>query len=454
MPFIDTFAPTKQALSDLGRTIEQAPARELQTMQMNQAKMGLQDLAKQRQEDQELKSMLAEAMPEDRSKRTFEFYQQRNPDKAIEYATKIFKHGGEISKIDPRAGAKYINDQLGTQLEYKETVGDVLKVENKATGETYFYNKDTLEHIKTIQTGLAPDKPKDFTLSPGQKRFSPEGKEIGTNPLSESDNLKGLEGGYRTFLKVNDEPNSPENYKKYQKQQVDQKREMVKATVDRPYMADLMSKGYIPTTRITAPMMDALEAGAKKASESGNPWTVQGLYDMEFQAQKNRSTGRTSGSRLVIARKQNIAAASGLLEDMKITSDKLNYPDIKFIGVLEKWKNGQLNDPIFTEYMTQRADALFVLGNALKQNGLTDKSIEVEEEAASPVLSPRAFDAWYNTQLRALNRAADEINKDYQYGLSMSPVFPAGQGGRPTDKNPEPSTSTETKNKIKFLGFE
>ena len=55
--------------------------------------------------------------------------------------------------------------------------------------------------------------------------------------------------------------------------------------------------------------MDSYEAAAGRAAEQGKPLTVQDLYDMEFQAQKNKATGRTAGSRLVIARKQNIEAA-------------------------------------------------------------------------------------------------------------------------------------------------
>ena len=196
-----------------------------------------------------------------------------------------------------------------------------------------------------------------------------------------------------------------------------------------PYMAELMANGYVPTTRVTGPMLAAFEAAAKKAAEIGKPFTPKKMREYEFEAVRNKTIGRTAGSRLVVARKQNIKAAFELLDDMKKTQKQLKYSDVRFLGALQKFKNRQLNDPIFTEYMTQRADALFVLGNALKQNGLTDKSIEVEEEAADATLSPRAFDAWYNTQLRALNRAAAEIGEDYKYDIPQAKTFPPGQGG-------------------------
>jgi hypothetical protein len=205
-----------------------------------------------------------------------------------------------------------------------------------------------------------------------------------------------------------------------------------KTLIERPRVAKLMASGYFPSGRITAPMLDAMEAAAEQAEAAGKPLTPDDLYDMEFKSTANRSTGSTSGRRLTVARKQNIEAAYGLLDDMEKANEKLNYSNVDFIGKLEKWGKGQLNDPVFTEYMTQRADALFVLGNALKQNGLTDKSIEVEEEAAKPTLSPTAFKSWVKVQRRALDRAAEEMNKDFKFDIKKSDE--QGTKGQPTGK--------------------
>lgn len=262
-----------------------------------------------------------------------------------------------------------------------------------------------------------------------------------TNDLKVSkntDKYNGLTGAYKNWLIANEKESSPENFKKFQENKVKMAELSRKQSTKRPEIARLMADGWVPSQRMTEPMLDAYEAAAAKSQSNGKPLTVDDMYAYEFQAKKNAATGRTSGSRLVIARKQNIEAANSLLTDMKKTAKKLNYPGVKFIGALQKHLKGQLNDPVFTEYMTQRADSLFILGNALKQNGLTDKSIEVEEEAFSPTLTPEAFDAWYNVQLRALNRAAEEMNTDYKFGISTSPVFPAGQGGAPTPENPKP----------------
>lgn len=209
-----------------------------------------------------------------------------------------------------------------------------------------------------------------------------------------------------------------------------------------PYISKLMAEGWMPSGRITGPMLSAFEAAAEQAHKMGKDLTVDDLRKMEFQAVKNRSTGSAAGSRLVLARKQGIESAQGLLKDMKVTAHKLNYSPIKFIAALEKYKKDQTGDPLFVEYMTQRADSLFILGNVLKQNGLTDKSIEVEEEAASPTLAPKAFDAWLNTQTRALNRAAKEMNTDYGYGITLLPAFDAGQAGAATAEQPTPVIPT------------
>jgi len=205
-----------------------------------------------------------------------------------------------------------------------------------------------------------------------------------------------------------------------------------------PLMADLMAKGWMPSTRVTGPMMDAFEGAAARAQELGKPLTVQDLRTMEFQAVKNRSTGSTAGGRMVLARKQNIVAGMKLIKKMKKTAAKIDFSKIRMKGAYQKWQKGQLNDPILGELMTQRADALFVLTAAMKMTGATDKSIEVEQETFPVESSQEYFAAWYNSQMSALNEAAIEMNKDYKFGIELEPVFDAGQGGAPTKEQPYP----------------
>lgn len=215
-----------------------------------------------------------------------------------------------------------------------------------------------------------------------------------------------------------------------------------------PRVAQLMADGWYPSSgRVTEPLLKIMEAAAEVAEQRGTPFGPDEARAAEFNSVKNRATGSSGGSRLVIARKQNIEAANGLLADLDKTAQKLDYSDIKLAGMLEKFKNGQLNDPVYTEYMTQRADALFVLANALKQNGVTDKSIEVEEEAFTPTLSGTAFKGWLNTQRRALNRSAAEMQKDYKFNMEQQPVFDAGQGGAPTGAQPVPGVQDDLRPK-------
>jgi len=196
-----------------------------------------------------------------------------------------------------------------------------------------------------------------------------------------------------------------------------------------PHLAEAMSSGWFPSRRMSTVEMQMMETALATRKADGQPITADFLREIEFQSKKNAATGTAAGSRPVVARKQNIEAAFPLLDDIEKSATKLNYSDNRYYAELEKWKNGVSNDPTFVEYMTQRADALFVLGNALKQNGLTDKAIEVEEEAARPTMSPRAVKAWLNVQRRALNRAAEEMNKDYDYEIPTTPTAEPGLGG-------------------------
>jgi hypothetical protein len=198
------------------------------------------------------------------------------------------------------------------------------------------------------------------------------------------------------------------------KQKADQALTVQEIGANRPYVANLMANGWMPTGRMTKPMLDAVEAAAAKADKDGLPFDPDAVRAYEFQAQKNTSLGRTAGSRLVTARKENIDTAQMLLGRMQETAKELNFSDFKIAGIAEKFVKGQLNDPVLTRYMTQRADALFALGNALKQNGITDKAIQVEEEAANPTVSPKAFDAWYRVQMEALKDAGAALKKDYE----------------------------------------
>lgn len=287
----------------------------------------------------------------------------------------------------------------------------------------------------TILSNMATLPPEEKSKAIAEAvEYSVRRKLVEPSETAESaDQYEGIETQYETYLRAHKKPVNAETYNEWKKDKAKAAEAARKQPTTRPHMKRIMGEGYVPTQRMTETMMDSFEAAAEYAEANGKPFSVEDMYDYEFNAQKNRAKGRTSGSRLVVARSQNIKTAYGLLDDMKKSADKVDFSKYKGVGMVQQFVKGQLNDPDLTEYMTQRADALFVLGNALKQNGLTDKSIEVEEEAFNPTLSVPAFNAWLKVQTRALDRAAKEMNEDYKSGIKGS---------------------THAPKKITFMGFE
>lgn len=115
-------------------------------------------------------------------------------------------------------------------------------------------------------------------------------------------------------------------------------------------------------------------------------------------------------SELGLARNKDVMMKAGvaemipeLLKETVQAGQKLNYSDTQFIGKIQKWKNGQLNDPKMVEYMTLRNDQLLTIGGVMRGNGMTDIAQRLEEEAAHPTMSPKALNGWLNGQLKSID---------------------------------------------------
>jgi len=285
----------------------------------------------------------------------------------------------------------------------------------KLLGETSMKLKDQIAAAQGQQKidqgqqglGIRQQNADNYGISVNKPQFLNTGGALVQNPGT---------GGGNVYEPIPITP-SPNNLLKMQQIQ--------EIGANRPHVANLMAKGWMPPQRVTKPMMDAIEAAATEAEKQGLPFDPDDLRAYEFQAQKNQATGRTAESRMVIARKENIDTADKLIGRMQETAKQLDFSDIKIAAIADKWVKGQMQDPVLSRYMTQRADALFALGNALKQNGLTDKAIQIEEEAAHPTVSPAAFDAWFKVQKEALSDARAEMEKDY------NPPMPNKQGNKP-----------------------
>ena len=120
-----------------------------------------------------------------------------------------------------------------------------------------------------------------------------------------------------------------------------------------------------------------------------------------------------------------------VLENVRDAGQKLNFSNVQYIGKLQAWKNGQLNDPDFINYMSQRADALQTITNVMRATGATDKSIELEAKAAPETMSPAAFDAWYEGQMASLK---PRLNRIVPMAIKIPGVASAPAGGGATSK--------------------
>ena len=97
-----------------------------------------------------------------------------------------------------------------------------------------------------------------------------------------------------------------------------------------------------------------------------------------------------------------VSAMPDVLKNVQEAGKKLKFSDVQFVGKLQAFTKGQLNDPDFTEYLTQRNDAMQTLAQVMSGVGATDMRTKMEADAAPKTMSPRAWDAWYRGQMGAL----------------------------------------------------
>lgn len=116
-----------------------------------------------------------------------------------------------------------------------------------------------------------------------------------------------------------------------------------------------------------------------------------------------------------------------VLQNVVKAGKELNFSDVKFIANLQKWTAGQLQDPKLTEYMTLRNDSLLSIAATMRLIGMSDYATKLEEEAASPTMSPKQLDAWMSGQMKALSPRLKKLA-----GLSIDGANPAAASSTPT----------------------
>jgi hypothetical protein len=98
-----------------------------------------------------------------------------------------------------------------------------------------------------------------------------------------------------------------------------------------------------------------------------------------------------------------LQAMPTVIAQVRDAGKKVNMSDVQFVGKMQAAMKGQLNDPDFVNYMTQRNDAMQTLAQVMSGVGASDMRIRMESDAAPKTMSPRAWDAWYNAQMAALH---------------------------------------------------
>jgi len=128
----------------------------------------------------------------------------------------------------------------------------------------------------------------------------------------------------------------------------------------------------------------------------------------------------------------------GLLSNVTSLGKKLNggtgYNDLKSVGMMQQWANGQINDPDYTEYMTARNDTLLRLAGVMRGVGMSDQAHTAEVQAMAPTLSPAALDAWFKGQMAVVKPLLERQNRITHLGET-------GQGTAPLATPPNPAAS-------------
>lgn len=192
-----------------------------------------------------------------------------------------------------------------------------------------------------------------------------------------------------------------------------------------------ISEGRLDPTRVnsrTAPLLAQIE--------QNTPGTNYNRLHADATLQSNANFQQKAMS---------VDMLPGLLSNMTTLGKKLNggngYNDIKSIGTMQKWMNGETNDPDYTEYMTVRNDSLLRLASVMRGVGMSDQAHTAEIEAASPTLAPYALDAWLKGQMSVVTPLLDRQNRITHLGEKGQGTSTLG-GSSPSPAAPAPAGPT------------
>lgn len=152
-------------------------------------------------------------------------------------------------------------------------------------------------------------------------------------------------------------------------------------------------KGAVTEGRLDMNRINSRTAGLLADAEITNPGTDFAKKSGDIQL------GRNAGFR----QKAMVAEVlPEIMQNMVDSGKKIGFSDVKTIGKMQAWVKGELNDPAYTEYMTQRNDALMTIAGVMRGLGMTDQAHRAEIEVSAPTMSPDALDAWMRGQMKSL----------------------------------------------------
>lgn len=166
-------------------------------------------------------------------------------------------------------------------------------------------------------------------------------------------------------------------------------------------LARAVSEGRLDPTRVnsrTAPILAQMELNT--------PGTNYNRLHADAVLQSNAAYQQKAMS---------VDMLPGLLSHVTQLGKKLNggagYSDLKSVGTMQQWINGQTNDPDYQEYMTARNDTLLRLAGVMRGVGMSDQAHTAEVEAMAPTLAPYALDAWLKGQMAVVNPLLERQNR-------------------------------------------
>jgi hypothetical protein len=156
------------------------------------------------------------------------------------------------------------------------------------------------------------------------------------------------------------------------------------------------------------------QAALNKAVGEGriNPYRINGRNALTLAraliANPNADLNTLAGNASLLsnAQFQQRAATAGTIiptiQSMVEAGKKLNYSDTAFVGKVQQWLQGQLNDPDLASYMAQRNDSMLMIASVARGVGMSDLATKMENEVQRPSMSPKALQGYLDGQVKIL----------------------------------------------------